>query len=92
MMDEEMKIFFAKMPQAIPIYNFLAERLATSYPDVYIIVSFGLSHRIISPRIVEAVEPYSNRWTHHVILQNPEEVDDEFMNWMQEAYELAGRE
>lgn len=125
MIDEEMNIFFARIPQAIPLYKQLVARISTVYsdvkitvqktqisfchkhpfafvwlpirkmrnrPDVYIIVSFGLSRRIISPRIVEAVEPYPNRWTHHVILQNPEEVDDELMNWIHEAYEFAGRE
>ena len=34
-------------------------------PEHYLILSFGLSHRMDSPRIAIAVEPYPNRWTHH---------------------------
>ena len=58
-------------------------------PDVYIIVSFGLSHRLDSPRIVEAIEPYPNRWTHHLIIQDQTEVDSELMSWIEEAFNFA---
>lgn len=48
-------------------------------PDVYIVVSFGLDHQVNDPRIVEATEPYKNRWTHHVIIQSENEVDEQLM-------------
>lgn len=32
-----------------------------------------------------AVEPYPNRWTHHVLISAPEEIDDELMGWIKEA-------
>ena len=60
-------------------------------PDIYIIVSFGLSYRLDSPRIEEATEPYPNRWTHHLIIQNPSEIDAEFMSWIKQAYDFALR-
>ena len=58
-------------------------------PDVYIIVSFGLPYQLVSSRIVQATEPYPNRWTHHVIIQDKNEIDAELMNWIKEAYEFA---
>jgi len=58
-------------------------------PEVYIIISFGLPCRIKSPRIVEAVEPYPNRWTHHMIVQYIEDLDDELMNWITASYEYS---
>ena len=57
--------------------------------DRGILVSFGLSHRQESPRIQYASEPYPNRWTHHLLVQRREELDDQLMGWLQEAYWFA---
>ena len=54
-------------------------------PDVYLVVTIGLGHRLDSPRVDLAAEPYPNRWTHHVLLAAPDEVDDELMAWICEA-------
>ncbi|MGI5877145.1 MAG: DUF5655 domain-containing protein [Christensenellales bacterium] len=55
-------------------------------PEIYIIVSFGLSYRVDDPRIVEATEPYPNRWTHHVVVQSEREVDGQLIEWVRRAY------
>lgn len=70
-------------------FVWLPIRKMKNRPDIYIIVSFGLSYRLDSPRIVEATEPYPNRWTHHLIIQNASEVDAELMNWIREAHNFA---
>lgn len=54
-----------------------------------IIVSFGLSYQRVSPRISLAVEPYPNRWTHHVAVETCAEIDGELLDWLKEAYEFA---
>lgn len=36
-----------------------------------------------------AVEPYPNRWTHHVVLSDPAQVDSQLMAWLEEAYNCA---
>ncbi len=54
-------------------------------PEVYVVLTFGLLRRIEHPRIVEAVEPYPGRWTHHVILSDPAQLDDELLAWLREA-------
>jgi len=48
-----------------------------------------LGYRAEHPRIVEAVEPYPNRWTYHVIIARPEEIDEQVMTWLREAYDFA---
>jgi hypothetical protein len=58
-------------------------------PDIYIVVSFGLDHEVKHSRIEEAVEPYPNRWTHHTIVDKLEQIDNQLMNWIREAYEFA---
>lgn len=70
-------------------FVWLPVRKIINRPDVYIIVSFGLSHRLVSPRIVEATEPYPNRWTHHLIIQSPNEIDAELMDWIKEVHDFA---
>ena len=59
--------------------------------DCYIVVTFGLEHKAESPRIDIATEPYPNRWTHHVLISELEEIDDELMGWIREAAEFSDR-
>lgn len=70
-------------------FVWLPIRKMKNRPDIYIIVSFGLSYRLDSPRIAETTEPYPNRWTHHLIIQNRSDVDTELMSWIKEAYYFA---
>ena len=65
--------------------SFLPVRKAKERPDIYIVVTFGLGYRKESPRIDVAVEPYPNRWTHHMLISKPEEIDNELMEWIREA-------
>ena len=64
-------------------------RMGRRCPEVFIIVSFGLGREVRSERIFAASEPYPNRWTHHVIVASPDEVDGELMGWLAEAHDLA---
>ena len=69
--------------------SLLPVRRVKERPEVYITVSFGLSYKKESPRIDVATEPYPNRWTHHVLISSPEEIDDELMSWIKEASEFS---
>lgn len=65
--------------------SFLPVRRAKERPAVYLVVTFGLDHRVESLRIDAATEPYPNRWTHHVLISEPGEIDEELMAWVKEA-------
>lgn len=54
-----------------------------------ILVSLGLGRREGSPRVAVAVEPYPGRWTNHIPVRTPGEVDGELMEWVEEAYHFA---
>lgn len=74
-------------------YGFAAASLpwrrVKGWPAEYLLVTFGLARRLDDPRIAQAVEPYPNRWTHHVLVQTPEEVDETLLRWIDEAYWFA---
>ena len=56
-------------------------------PELYLVVSFGLDHEIIHPRLVDTSQPYPGRWTHHTIISHIEEIDAELINWISQAYQ-----
>ena len=65
--------------------SFAKVRKKSMRPDCYIVVTFGLDHEVLSPRIDVATEAYPNRWTHHVLISDVSEIDDELMGWVKEA-------
>ena len=69
--------------------SFLPARRAKERPPVFITVTFGLRRREDSPRIDAASEPYPNRWTHHMLVSGPEEIDGELMGWIREAADFS---
>ena len=64
-------------------------RRRRGWPPCCLVVTFGLGRRAESPRILQAIEPYPGRWTHHLVIGTVEEIDDELMAWAREAYNFA---
>ncbi len=64
-------------------------RFMRNRPAVYVIFSFGLAHQVEHPRIAQAVQPYPNRWTHHVIVADVAEIDAQLLTWAKEAYTFS---
>ena len=64
-------------------------RRRKEWPKVCILVTIGLSYRLSSPRIAVATGPYPNRWTHHVVISEAGEIDQELLGWLREAYDFA---
>lgn len=121
-MTDAETLFFQPMPQVLPLYVALAEKMAAEFPNaavkvaktqitwkdrygfafaslpmgrrrgwpaVCLVVSFGTGERVESPRILAASEPYPGRWTHHVAVEAPEDIDGELMSWLREAHAFA---
>lgn len=51
-----------------------------------LILTFGLHRAAAHPLIFQCVEPYPNRFTHHVLLRAAEEMDGALMELLEEAY------
>lgn len=64
-------------------------RRKKTWPEHCLVVTVGLNRRLDSPRVAVAVEPYPGRWTHHILLTAPEEIDDALMCWLEEARAFA---
>lgn len=71
--------------------SFLPVRRAKERPEVYIVVTFGLGYCVESPRIDAAVEPYPGRFTHHVLIGEAGEIDEELMGWVKEAAAFSNK-
>jgi len=69
--------------------SFLPARRAKDRPDPYITITLGLNRREGSLRVDQVSEPYPGRWTHHLVIGSAEEIDDELMAWVREAYDFA---
>jgi Domain of unknown function (DUF5655) len=55
-----------------------------------LVLTVALRRRDPSPRWKEIVEPVPQRFTHHLELYSPAEVDGEVGTWLREAWEAAG--
>lgn len=64
-------------------------RRKKDWPQECLLVTFGLERQLLSPRIAVAVEPYPNRWTHHVVVSQLEEIDGELLGWLAQAYHFG---
>ena len=82
------QITFAKR-YGFAFVSFNPCRSAKNRPAVWVTVTFGLGYRKKSPRIDVATEPYPGRWTHHVMVGTPDEIDEELLGWIQEAADFS---
>ena len=64
-------------------------RRRKDWPERCIVVTIGLARPLESTRAAVKVEPYPGRWTNHVLLAQKEEIDEELLGWLREAYDFA---
>ncbi len=120
--DQAVAAVFASLPEALPLYALIEQRIMAEYPDATIKVTktqisfsnrhgfawawppvrrkkdwpkvfcgltFGLDHQVTDPRIAVSVEPYPRRWTHHVLIAKPEDMDSQVMDWIEQSYTFS---
>ena len=63
----------------------LPVRRRKDWPKMCLMVTVGLPYRLDSPRVVAASEPYPGRWTHHVLVTEADQIDEELMGWLREG-------
>ncbi len=58
-------------------------------PENSITLTFVAGRHINHDRIAKAVEPRPGRWTHHVIIEDESDIDEDVRAWLHEAYALG---
>ena len=66
-------------------------RKKAELPPCWLVLTVGLARKLESPRVAIATEPYPGRWTHHIVLSSPGELDGELMGWIKEAAAFANQ-
>ena len=80
-----------------PFYNrhvfacvsFARVKKKAELPEGYLVITIGLPAPLESPRIAVKTEPYPNRWTHHIVISRPEELDGELTDLIRASYDFA---
>jgi hypothetical protein len=54
-----------------------------------IVLTFSANRRIEHSRIKEAIEPYPDRWIHHVVIDEESDFDDSVREWLRESYKIS---
>ncbi|MBR4428048.1 MAG: hypothetical protein IKS78_01730, partial [Clostridia bacterium] len=58
-------------------------------PEGSLVLTLCLPAPLSSARAAVQTEPYPGRWTCHLVLKGPEELDGELLGWLREAYEFS---
>ena len=69
--------------------SFARVKRKAELPESYLVLTLGLPGPLESDRVAVRVEPYPNRWTHHIVVSAPEELDRELFSWIEAAYAFA---
>jgi hypothetical protein len=93
----EMEIRVAKTqvsffdPLMFGCVSFTRVKRKAEMPAHFLTLTLGLPEPVDSPRIAVKCMPYPGRWTHHIVLSSPEELDAELFSWIERANQFAKR-
>ena len=69
--------------------SFARVKRKAELPMRYMVITLGLPAPLDSERVAVKTEPYPGRWTHHIVVNKPEELDEELLSWVRETYDFA---
>lgn len=69
--------------------SFARVKKKAELPDPYLVVTLGLPYPLNSDRVAVKTEPYPGRWTTHIVVGSPGELDGEFWLWVSQAHAFA---
>lgn len=69
--------------------SFARVKRKAELPEGYMVITLGLPAPLDSERVAAKTEAYPGRWTHHIVVSKPEELDDELVSWIRESYDFA---
>lgn len=69
--------------------SFARVKRKAELPSPYLVITLGLPYPLESERVAVKTEPYPGRWTTHIVVGTPGELDDELFCWVAQAYGFA---
>ena len=69
--------------------SFARVKRKAELPRGYMVITLGLPAPLDSERVAVKTEPYPGRWTHHIVVSKPEELDEELLFLIKAAYAFA---
>ena len=69
--------------------SFAKVKRKAEMPKDYLVLTLGLPVPLDSERVAVKTEPYPGRWTHHIVISRPDELDEELLSWIRESYDYA---
>jgi len=69
--------------------SFAGVKRKAELPEGCLVLTLGLPAPLDSERVAVKVEPYPGRWMHHIVVSKPEELDEELLSWVRDAYAFA---
>ena len=69
--------------------SFLRVKKKTELPEAFFTLTLGLPTPLASERVAAKTEPYPGRWTTHLIISTPDDLDEELFGWVQQAYDFS---
>ena len=66
--------------------SFTRVKRKAELPDPYIVITLGLPDPLESERVAVKTEPYPGRWTTHFVVGSADEINEELMSWIRQAY------
>ena len=69
--------------------SFAQVKRKAELPKGHMVITLGLPVPLDSERVAVKTEPYPSRWTHHIVISKPEEMDKELLSWISDAYAFA---
>lgn len=69
--------------------SFARVKRKAELPDPYMVVTLGLPYPLESTRVAVKTEPYPGRWTTHIVVGGEDEIDEQLLEWIRQAYEFS---
>lgn len=69
--------------------SFARVKKKAELPEPYLVITLGLPFPLDCRRAAVRTEPYPGRWTNHILVSVPADLDEEFWGWVSQAYAFS---
>lgn len=71
--------------------SFARVKRKAELPEPWLALMLGLPYALDSRRVAVKTEAYPGRWTTHIVLGSEEDLDEELLSWLEQAYDFSER-